>query len=135
MTDELDRLVALVEDSRLWRTVARPLAAAAAAWQTSLIGRAARAWSTQLSSWPYAQRLRLAALAIGVAVAVHASILQVVPPYARPGIPTGWLILDVAVALFVAAFAEAITAAWPGSAMARLTRPITSYWRAGNKAQ
>ena len=45
----------------------------------------------------------------------------------------GWLILDVAAALLVAAFAEAITAAWPGSAMARLTRPIASRWSAGRR--
>ena len=133
MNDELDRIAALVEDSRLWRAIVRPLTLAPAAWQSSLMGRGFRAGAARLSSWPRAQRVRFSALTIGFAAAVHAVMLQVVPQYARPGIPLWWLALVVAVAMFVGVFAEAVTAAWSGSEMAALTRPIASYWSAGNR--
>lgn len=133
VASELDRIAALVEDSRLWRAIVRPLTLAPAAWQSSLTGRGFRAGAARLSSWPRAQRVRFSALTIGFAAAVHAVMLQVVPQYARPGIPLWWLALVVAVAMFAGVFAEAVTAAWSGSKMAALTRPIASYWSAGNR--
>ena len=120
MNDELDRIAALVEDSRLWRAVAWPLTAAAAAWHSSLIAHAYRSCVATLSSWPQAKRVRFGAMTIGFAAAVHAAILQVVPPYARPGIPLWWLAVVIAAAMLAAACAEAIIAAWPGSAIAKL---------------
>lgn len=134
MNDELDRLVALVEDSRVWRAASRPLAAASAAWPSSLVGRWCRAWSTQRSSWPQSQRVRFAAVTIGVAAACHAAILQVLPPYASPGIPVWWLALVIGAAVLVGAFAEAMTAAWPDSAAGRLTRRIQARVRAENRS-
>ena len=135
MRDELDRIAALVEDSRLWRVIVRPLTVAPAAWQSSLVGQAFRANAARVSSWPTAQRVRFSALTIGVAAAVHASILQVLPQYARPGIPVQWLAFVIGGAMLAGVFAEAITAAWSGSVMARLIRPIASYWSAGKKAE
>lgn len=134
MNDELDRFVALVEDSRVWRAVARPLAAAAAAWQSSLIGRARRAWSTQLSSWPQSQRIRFVALTIGCAAAFHAAILQAVPPYARPGIPLWWFAFVIVAAMLAAALAEAIPAAWSGSAAGTLVARILAQLRAETRS-
>jgi len=135
MNDELDRIAALVEDSRLWRAAVRPLTVAPAAWQSSRTAQACRSSVARVSSWPQAQRVRFWAMTIGFAAAVHAAILQVLPAYARPGIPMWWIALVIAAAMLTAVCAEAIAAAWPGSAMARLTRPIASHWSAGKKAR
>lgn len=134
MNDELDRLIALVEDSLVWRAVARPLVAASAAWQSSLIGQAWRARSTQLSSWPPSHRIRFVAFSIGLAAAVHAAILQVVPPYARPGFPVWWLAFVIGAAMLAAACAEALAAAWGGSATGTLIARILAQLRAENRS-
>jgi hypothetical protein len=118
MTGELDRIAALVEDSRLWQAIVRPVTVAPAAWQSSRTGQAFRSSTARWSSSPAPQRVRFSALTIGVAAAVHAAILQVLPQYARPGIPLRWLAFVIGGAMLTAVCAEAIAAAWPGSTMA-----------------
>ena len=134
MNDELDRIAALVEDSRFWRAIVRPLTVAPAAWQSSLMGRVFHVGAARWSSWPGSQRVRFIALTIGFAAAVHGLMLQVVPQYARPGIPLWWLVLVVAVAMFAGVFAEAITAAWSGSSAGMLIARIVAPFRTENRS-
>lgn len=122
MNDELARIVAVVEESRLWRAIATPLTAASAAWSSSVTGRAWRAWAARLSSLPQSHRVRFAAMTIAFAAGLHAAVLPVLPQYSRPGLPARWLVLVIGVAVLVGVFAEAIVAAWPGSVAGKLTR-------------
>lgn len=122
MNDELHRITALVEDSRLWRLVRRPLTAAPAAWHSSLIGRTCHGWAARLSSWQRSERIRILAVTIGSAAAIHIAIVQFLPLYARPAIPMRWWGLVIGVAMLVAVFAEAVTAAWPRSRFAKVAR-------------
>lgn len=134
MNDELARIVAVVEESRLWRAVAAPLTAASAAWSASVTARACRASASHLSSSPQAHRVRFAALTIAFAAAVHAAVLPLVPQYSRPGIPVPWLILVIGVALLAGALAEAMVAAWPASVVGTMTRRILAQVRAENRS-
>lgn len=96
------------------------------AWQSSAISQWGRRATSQFSTTSPAARLRSYALVIGTAAAAYVVILSGLPAYAAPGLPWWWYGALAAGAMATAAWAEAITEAWPTSVPGRFVQYFLS---------
>ncbi len=95
-------------------------AALAAAWQSSVPGRLARACHHELTSAAVTMRLRWCATVVGVAAAGHLVLRTFMSATVAPAMPMLLFAAVAAIAALVAAQPEAFIRAWRTSRTARM---------------
>lgn len=113
-------LLAVAEDSRLWRGLQSLTHAWTVAWDGSWVGGLVARSAVRVRHTTPAGRLRAAASVAAWACAWHLAGLAVLPHYATSGLPRVWFIAAGVVALVVAVAADGFVRAWGGSALLRI---------------
>jgi hypothetical protein len=97
--DDFSELVEVVRRSRAWAMVEGASRVARVSASHSRLVAAATRLRRAVEALPRQERLRAIALLAAVATAVHALLLELVPPALRPAVPRAfWLVLSAAAA-------------------------------------